>query len=31
MKTKTLTIELNDEKLPILPANVDAYLTFAIQ
>ncbi|WP_411655691.1 hypothetical protein [Anaeromassilibacillus sp. SJQ-1] len=30
MKTKTLTIQLNDEQLPILPAEPVAHLTFTI-
>ena len=30
MKTKTLTIQLNDEQLPILPAEPGAHLTFTI-
>ncbi len=30
MKTKALTIQLNDEQLPILPAELDAHLTFTI-
>lgn len=31
IETKTLTIQLNDEQLPILPAEQDAHLTFAIR
>ena len=30
MKTKTLTIQLNDEQLSILPVKPEAYLSFAI-
>lgn len=30
MKTKTQTIQFNDEQLPILPAEPNAYLTFHI-
>lgn len=30
MQTKTLTIQLNDEQLPILPVEPEAYLSFAI-
>lgn len=30
METKTLTIQLNDEQLPILSAEPGAYLTFTI-
>lgn len=30
MESKTLTIQLNDEQLPILPVEQDAHLTFAI-
>ncbi|MFR7408804.1 MAG: hypothetical protein ACLUTR_00785 [Ruminococcus bicirculans (ex Wegman et al. 2014)] len=30
METKTLTIQLNDEQLPILPAEQGAHLTFTI-
>ena len=30
MKTKTLTIQLNEEQLPILPVEPDVHLTFAI-
>ena len=29
MKTRTLTIQLNDELLPILPVEPEAYLSFA--
>ena len=28
MKTKTLTIQLNDEQLPILPVEPEAHLSF---
>ena len=28
MKTRTLTIQLNDELLPILPVEPEAYLSF---
>lgn len=30
MEPKTLTIQLNDEQLPILPVEQDAHLAFAI-
>jgi len=30
MATKTLTIQLNDEQLPILSTEQDAHLTFSI-
>ena len=30
METKTLTIQLNDEQLPILPVEQGAHLTFTI-
>ena len=29
MKPKTLTIQLNNEQLPILPVEPEAYLSFA--
>ena len=29
MKTRTLTIQLNDEQLPILPVEPEAHLSFA--
>mgnify|MGYP007078820193 FL=1 len=29
MKTRTLTIQLNNEQLPILPVEPEAYLSFA--
>ena len=29
MQTKTLTIQLNNEQLPILPVEPEAYLSFA--
>lgn len=31
MRTKTQTIQLNDDQLPILPSEPNAYLTFNIQ
>ena len=31
IETKTLTIQWNDEQLPILPTEPDAHLTFIIQ
>ena len=30
METKTLTIQLNNEQLPVLPVDPGAYLTFSI-